>query len=253
MSLLSDWTKLWGTTKWERQSPLWSTAEVFATELRKVFDYTVSGQEAVRGLLNLRQGKISTESKWNSPSLYDAFYHGLSKNIKEEPPAQKLPSEQDPLVERIILINNHMRERKREIFHSKVPDAHIGSSSVTAERVKQPHTLPLSAPKDSEPLRSSLEETVNITWRIATNCPTWTLIASSSSKRRGSPVIQRALVGQARRAELPSLHAMLLVDGQTHSVSVFIDPGADTNFLDSQSVPCLSHPPRRAFAPQHVR
>ena len=60
-----------------------------------MFDHTALGQKVVRGLLNLQQGEqrvadfsielriLATESKWKSPSLYDAFYYGLSKTKDE--------------------------------------------------------------------------------------------------------------------------------------------------------------------------
>ena len=174
ISLLTDRAKLWGTAEWEKQSPACSSAEMFSAELRKVFDHTASGREAARGLLNLRQGErrvadysiefrtIASDSKWNSPSLYDAFYHGLSEKIKDELAARELPSELDSLIDLTIRIDNRMRERRRERFQSAVSRAPV-RFSVSTEPVKQLPALPSGPLDDSEPMqlgrtRLTLEE-----------------------------------------------------------------------------------------------
>ncbi|KAF7640545.1 hypothetical protein LDENG_00038590 [Lucifuga dentata] len=72
------------------------TFQAFADELRKFFDASFPGREKARNLLGLQQGgrcvsdyaiefrTLAAESKWNSFSLLDAFYHGLSDYIKDE-------------------------------------------------------------------------------------------------------------------------------------------------------------------------
>lgn len=73
-----------------------SSEKLFITELKKVSNYATPRKEAARGLLNLVQGgrrvancsiefqTVAADSKWNSRSLYDAFYNGLSVVIKDE-------------------------------------------------------------------------------------------------------------------------------------------------------------------------
>jgi hypothetical protein len=66
---------------WEQQ---------FVVKVRKVFDSPLSGREAARKLLQLRQDTrsvadytmdfctLADESAWNSEALFDMFLHGFS-------------------------------------------------------------------------------------------------------------------------------------------------------------------------------
>ena len=58
LSLLSGRAKDWGTTEWEKQSPICSSVKLFSTELRKIFDHATPGREAARGLFDLTQREI---------------------------------------------------------------------------------------------------------------------------------------------------------------------------------------------------
>ena len=53
---LSDRALLWATALVVKKSPICDSLEVFTHNLRQVFDHPVSGREAARRLLNLRQG-----------------------------------------------------------------------------------------------------------------------------------------------------------------------------------------------------
>lgn len=57
---------------------------------------------------------VAAESEWNAPSLYDAFYEGLSDVIKDELVAQEPPTDLDSLIGTAIRIDGHLQERKRE-------------------------------------------------------------------------------------------------------------------------------------------
>ncbi|XP_029285908.1 uncharacterized protein LOC115007262 [Cottoperca gobio] len=102
--------KDWGTAEWEKGSPACFSVQLFTEELRKVFDHVTPGREVAPGLLDLKQGvravsdysiefcTMAAESSWNSASLLDAFYHGLSDRIKDELAAQDCPTDLDKLV-----------------------------------------------------------------------------------------------------------------------------------------------------------
>lgn len=116
----------WGAAEWEKQSALCSSVAAFSEGLRKVFDHATPGREAARGLFNLAQGSrrvtdysiefrtIAAESDWNSSSLADAFYNGLSDAIKDELAARDPPGDLDVLIATAIRIDGRIQERRRE-------------------------------------------------------------------------------------------------------------------------------------------
>ena len=81
ISLLSDKALSWSTALWEKQTPACADSDLFMAEMRKVFDHDVSGQEAAKRLLRLRQGPssvaefsikfrtLAAESGWNKEAL----------------------------------------------------------------------------------------------------------------------------------------------------------------------------------------
>ena len=116
----------WGTAEWEKQSTFCSSVTAFSEGLRKVFEHATPGREAARGLLNLVQGSrrvtdysiefrtLAAESDWNASSLTDAFYNGLSDDIKDELAARDPPEDLDALVATAIRIDRRLQERRRE-------------------------------------------------------------------------------------------------------------------------------------------
>uniref|UniRef100_G3NES4 Retrotransposon gag domain-containing protein n=1 Tax=Gasterosteus aculeatus TaxID=69293 RepID=G3NES4_GASAC len=90
VSLMSGRAGTWATAVWEQQTPICSSLAAFMAEIKKVFESPLSGREAARKLLRLRQGSLSVsdyavdfrtlaaDSSWNSDSLFNAFLNGLS-------------------------------------------------------------------------------------------------------------------------------------------------------------------------------
>jgi hypothetical protein len=80
----------WATAVWQQQSDICHHLEDFMAEVRKVFDYPVSGREVAQKRIELPQDSrsvadysvdfrtLGTESAWNPESLFDTFLHGLS-------------------------------------------------------------------------------------------------------------------------------------------------------------------------------
>ena len=250
VSLLTGRARDWGTAEWERQSSMCSSVQLFSAELRKVFDHVTPGREAARGLLNLAQGgrtvadysiefrTIAAESNWNAPSLFDAFYNGLSDRIKDELAARDPPADLDSLVTLAIRIDGRLRERRRERAQSSVPPVSFHSPprrpSPPAEQ-----SAPSALPEPMQLGRAQLS-TAERQRRLRENQCLYCgrdghFVFILSSKRRGSPVKQRALVSRTMNCNMPSrpvLQAQLCFSGQIHTVNVLIDSGADTNLVD---------------------
>jgi hypothetical protein len=95
-------------------------------EVRKVFDAPLSGREAARKLIQLRQDThtvadyaidfymLSAESAWNPEALFDMFLHGVSGEVKDELTARELPTTLDSLIALTIRIDGRLRERQTE-------------------------------------------------------------------------------------------------------------------------------------------
>lgn len=163
VSLLTGRARDWGTAEWEKQSAICSSVKLFSDELRKVFDHVTPGREVARGLFNLTQGgrsvsdysiefrTVAAESNWNAASLFDAFYNGLSDDIKDELAARDLPVDLDALVSLSIRIDGRLRERRRERVRSAASPARVNQPSYPPGRPSEQHT---NAPGDaSEPMQ----------------------------------------------------------------------------------------------------
>ena len=123
ISYLTGRAEAWATVEWARNSPVYSSLQLFSDTLRKIFDRTPSGREAARSLMGLFQGKrrvwdyaiqfhtLTTDSGWKSSSLFDAFLHGLAEPIKDQLISLKLPSDLDSLISLSIRIDNRLQER----------------------------------------------------------------------------------------------------------------------------------------------
>ena len=94
---LTDRTKKWGTAAWSADSPCVRSSACFMQEMHQVFDRSAVGLEAGRELMRLRQENnsvsdyaidfqtLATDSGWEGRALIDAFLHGLSEAVKDEP------------------------------------------------------------------------------------------------------------------------------------------------------------------------
>ena len=126
ITLLTGKPREWATREWENGSPICSSFAQFSMELKKIFDNILPGRETAKGLLGLRQGgrrvadyaidfrTLAADSKWNSFSLADAFYHGLSENIKDELATCEPSTDLDFLISLSTRIDNRLRARQRE-------------------------------------------------------------------------------------------------------------------------------------------
>ena len=73
----------WATAVWDQQSTVCLSLEEFMVEVRKVFDFPLSGREPARKLLRLLQDSFSVAA-WNLEALFDTFLNGLPEEITDE-------------------------------------------------------------------------------------------------------------------------------------------------------------------------
>ena len=126
IQLLTGPPLAWATAMWEQQAAVCQNFRSFVTELRRVFDHPVTGQEAAKRLYALRQGgdtaaeytvkfrTLAVESGWNVPSLLTAYQQGLSEQIKDELAGREQQEDLEGLIQMAIRVDNRIRERRRE-------------------------------------------------------------------------------------------------------------------------------------------
>lgn len=86
ITLLSDKALSWDSAVWQSQDACCASYEDFVKEFKRVFDHPLSGREASKSLLSLRQGSrstadfaiefttISARSGWNDEALRVSFF-----------------------------------------------------------------------------------------------------------------------------------------------------------------------------------
>lgn len=117
--------------------------------MKECFDHPDHGGNAVKRLLNLRQGSrsvadfvefrtLAADSKWNDEDLKGAFLNGLSEQLTDELASRDEPTNFDYLVSLAIRLDNRVRERRRE-------------------RAGRPHTPLSSREPQASPISSDVE------------------------------------------------------------------------------------------------
>ena len=115
--LMSGRALAWATAVWEQQSTVCLSLEEFVEEVWKVFDSPLSGREAARKLLQLRQDPcnvadyevdfhtLAAESAWNPKALFNMFLHRVSEEVKDELASRELQTDLESLVALTIWID----------------------------------------------------------------------------------------------------------------------------------------------------
>lgn len=95
----------------------------FSSELTRIFDHPLQGQEAAKHLFSLSQGSLSVakfsiefritaaESGWGEQELKGIFLRSLSDTLKDELGSRDEPSSLEDLISLAIRIDNRLRER----------------------------------------------------------------------------------------------------------------------------------------------
>ncbi len=132
ITLLAGRAALWGTAVWDQKHLCCSSFNSFTEELKKVFDWAVSGREAARVLAELRQGDrtvtdysiefrtLAAECSWNIEAQWDMFLHGLADRIQDEVYSLELPPSLDGLIDLAIRVDARLRRREQRTLHKPV-------------------------------------------------------------------------------------------------------------------------------------
>ncbi len=118
-----DWFQT--SAVWKAQAPFCSSYSGFEEELKRVFDHPLSGRQASKRLLTLRQGNgsaaeyaiqfrtVAAGSGWNDEALMVCFLNGLSEAIKDDMATREPSSDLETLFCQAIRLDNRLRERSR--------------------------------------------------------------------------------------------------------------------------------------------
>ncbi|KAF7644811.1 hypothetical protein LDENG_00215410, partial [Lucifuga dentata] len=217
--------------------------------MKRVFDRSVAGHEAACEIMLLRQEHrtltdyviefhtLAASSQWNERALYDAFWHGLSDNLKDKLASRELPATLNQLIDLVTRVDIRLHQRARERAYSRSRDT--------------PVPLTRSPVTSSEPKPRSKSEPMQIKWTrlspVERQRCFWSgaclYCGQKGHLRRSCPVKDSAhqsdgeiLVGVSKHVKFP--HRLLLpvildFAGQRLPLSALLDSGADENFLDS--------------------
>ncbi|KAK3525959.1 hypothetical protein QTP70_011400 [Hemibagrus guttatus] len=123
ITLLSGKALSWATAVWKAQAPFCSSYTRFVEEFKRVFDHPLSGRQASKNLLTLRQKNgsateyaiqfrtIATGSGWNDESLMVCFLNELSEAIKDDLAIREPACDLETLIDQAIRLDNRLRER----------------------------------------------------------------------------------------------------------------------------------------------
>ncbi|KAI3360881.1 hypothetical protein L3Q82_012889, partial [Scortum barcoo] len=165
VNLLRGKASDWATALWQANSPVLQSFDSFIAEMKKVFDHPVQGQEAVKRLLDLRQGSqsvaaysvdfriLAAASGWDSLALKGIFYKGLAEKIKDKLSLRDEPDSLDSLISLAIRIDNRPRERQRErgTLMPKLAQPASASPPLPLSFAPSPHSPPpVALPSVSE-------------------------------------------------------------------------------------------------------
>ena len=138
-----------------------------STELKRVYDHPIRGQQAGQQLLRLRQGRrsvrefacefrtLAVESKWNEQALLSAFQNGLSRVIGKEIALRKEQLSLDEAISTAINISDHMSQWQADAAppRSSEPPFGVSYKPLPAEpRFPVPAVLSSSSPGE-EPMQ----------------------------------------------------------------------------------------------------
>uniref|UniRef100_A0A4W5LKJ1 Retrotransposon gag domain-containing protein n=1 Tax=Hucho hucho TaxID=62062 RepID=A0A4W5LKJ1_9TELE len=136
ITLLSDKALSWASAVCQSQEACCDSYAAFVEEFKRVFDHPVSGREASKRLLSLRQGPQSTadfaiefrtiaaRSGWNDEALRVCFQGGLSEPLQDELATREPAGDLESLIALAIRLDNRLRERRtarRQVSQSQVP------------------------------------------------------------------------------------------------------------------------------------
>ena len=170
ITLLSDRALLWATALVEKKSPICDSLEVFTHNLRQVFDHPVSGREAARRLLDLRQGPqtvvdytiqfrtLAEETGWEEEAMISTFYHGLAEEIKDELATRDWGYGLEVLITLAIRIDNRRLEHQRERGSKSLASSSLHPQILSPAVPQTPPETPLTTEEPMQLGRARLSQ-----------------------------------------------------------------------------------------------
>lgn len=157
----------WASAVWEKQTRICSSYPEFTAEMKQIFDHPVSGKEATKRLLSLRQGNrsvaelaiefrtLAAESGWNDEALQGAFLNALSDTMKDELASRDEPKKLSDLIDLAIRVDNRLRERRRERASKVLPSVKTITlpASLPSATVSAPPTVAYQSVAEPEPMQ----------------------------------------------------------------------------------------------------
>lgn len=126
ITLLSGKALSWATAVWKAKAPFCSSYTAFEQEFKRVFDHPLSGRQASKRLLILRQETgsvaeyaiqfrtVAAGSGWNEEALMVCFRNGLSEIIQDDLATREPAQNLEILIDQAIRLDNRLRERRLE-------------------------------------------------------------------------------------------------------------------------------------------
>ncbi|XP_061698580.1 5'-AMP-activated protein kinase subunit gamma-3b isoform X1 [Syngnathoides biaculeatus] len=250
ISHMTGRAEAWATAKWSRNSETCRSWASFVCALTQVFQYAAPERQAASSLMTIRQGRCrvsdyaiefrirAAESRWNEEALHDAFYEGLSPQIRGHLVAMDLPPSLNSLIALALKVDQRLtvqrqmeglREEERE-SHSPVVSASQPPVLSASPEAMQVEGLGSSA---EERLRQRREGRCFYCRRLGhliARCPTR---PGHSDIRITTPVSVRYT---ATGSGGSLLHLTLGTDSRSCSVTAFIDSGLEANLINPRVV-----------------
>ncbi|KAM9400460.1 uncharacterized protein ACWYII_030383 [Salvelinus alpinus] len=245
ISLLTGRAREWGTAIWEARAECSDVYQNFKEEMIRVFDRSVFGKEASRGLASLCQGDrsitdysiefrtLAASSDWNEPALLARFLEGLHAEVKDEILSREVPSSVDSLIALAIRIERRVdlrhRARGRELalaglpFSASRPSPSIGSET----EPMQLGGVHISTKERERRITNRLCFYCGSAGHFVMSCP---VKGQRSSVSGGLLVSATTQVSPSRSCTTLSVH--LRWTGSAASCSALIDSGAEGCFMD---------------------
>ncbi|TWW59253.1 Retrotransposon-derived protein PEG10 [Takifugu flavidus] len=231
---LTGRARLCRTAEWERGMPACSSFQAFSAELRKgsqpVADYAIDFRTRAR------------LSDWNSAAQCDAFLHGLAPYIKDELVFFNLPPSLDGLIELTSRLDRHIHARRRELRQEGAEhrsSARLRGSPATPNHLTEPSSggaepvqLGRTSPTPEERERrcqGNLCLYCGQAGHFVSRCP----VKGEGSTVNGGVLLSRTQ--DSAPCPRPLFHCFrLLLAGGSHTLTTFIDSGADVSLIDEE-------------------
>lgn len=170
ISLLTGKALAWASPAWNQDVEFCYDLDEFIEEMKKVFDHPVTGREASKGLVTIRQGKrsvaeyavefrtLAVEVAWADAPLITLFEEGLSADVKDDLTTKEIPERLDEYIALAIRVDNRIRERIRE----RIRVGASGTRTSPGESRAEPRLVTATGLEATPPLTNARPEPMQL-------------------------------------------------------------------------------------------